>query len=337
VENLLKTETDHNCLETPMATADDLRDLVTIRDWLRYAVSRFNAADIAYGHGTDRALDEAAFLILSALSLDIDELDPWLEARLTLEERGRLAGLIDARVERRLPAPYLVGAAYIRGHRFKSDARAIVPRSFIGELLCDRIEEGEEHFPPLPAEGVISRVLDICTGGGSLAVLAAMAFPDAVIDAVDISPPALALARENVEAHRLGDRIRLLAGDLFQPVDGAQYDLIISNPPYVTDAAMDVFPPEHRAEPELAHRGGSDGLTVVRRLLADAGKHLAPGGQIVIEAGDARAAMEASFPDLPLVWVETRSSSGEVFALPASAIRSATAIAGRPAGRRRRV
>lgn len=302
-------------------TDDRLAALVTIRDWLRYAVSRFNAAGLVYGHGTERALDEAAFIILSALDLDIAELDPWLEARLTTPERQRIAGLIDRRVATRKPAAYLVGRAYIRGRRFRADERAIVPRSYIGELLSDRLDEGEEHFPPLPAEAPVSRILDLCTGGGSLAILAALAFPDAQVDAVDISPDALALARENVADYDLADRVRLIEGDLYGPLGKARYELIVANPPYVTDGAVAAFPPEHRAEPELAHRAGPDGLDLVRRIIAGASRHLAPEGQIVIEVGEASEALAEAFPHLPFVRLETATSAGEVVALPAAALR----------------
>ncbi len=302
--------------------AGRLAELITVRDWLRYAVSRFNAAQLAYGHGTDRALDEAAFLILASLSLDVAELDPWLDARLTTPERKRLDDLIEARIATRKPAPYLVGVAYVRGRRFRVDERAIVPRSFVAELLCDRMDEGDEHFPPLPLGAPPSRILDLCTGGGSLAILAALAFPEASVDAVDLSAQALALARDNVADYGLGDRVRLLEGDLFAPLGDAKYDLIISNPPYVTDAAVASFPPEHRAEPELAHRGGADGLDIVRRVLAEAGRHLTPTGQIVVEVGQAGPALIKSYPDLPFVWLETATSTGEVAAIPASALQS---------------
>jgi ribosomal protein L3 glutamine methyltransferase len=301
-------------------TDDRLAELITIRDWLRYAVSHFNAAALVYGHGTESALDEAAFIILAALDLDVAELDPWLEARLTSPERRRLAGLIDARIETRKPAPYLVGAAYIRGRRFRADERAIVPRSFIAELLCDRMDEDEALFPPLPFNSPVRHVLDLCTGGGSLAILAALAWPEAEVDAVDISAAALALARDNVGDYGLADRVRLIEGDLFAPLGDRRYDLILSNPPYVTDAAVAGFPPEHRAEPVLAHRGGRDGLDLVRRILAGAGGHLAPDGQIVIEIGQAGDELRLSYPDLPFVWVETATSAGEVVALPASAL-----------------
>jgi ribosomal protein L3 glutamine methyltransferase len=314
-------------------SASRIAELMTIRDWLRYAVSRFNAAELCYGHGTDCAVDEAAFLILAALDLDISEIDPWLEARLTTPERKRLDKLVEARVVTRKPAPYLVGTAYVRGRRFRADERAIIPRSYIAELLCDRIDHGTEHFPPLPCNLPVTRILDLCTGGGSLAILAALAFPDAQVDAVDLSTEALALARENVAAYGLEDRIRLHEGDLFAPLGDATYDLVISNPPYVTDAAVAAFPPEYRAEPELAHRAGRDGLDLVHRILAGCGRRLAPTGQLVIEVGQAAPALIENYPELPFIWLETATSTHEVAALPASALQSSKNL--RPvAGRR---
>lgn len=313
-------------------TSDRLTSLATLRDWLRYAVSRFNAAGLSYGHGTERALDEAAFLILSSLDLDVDDLDPWLEARLTDEERRRIASLIDARIEQRKPAAYLLGRAWIRRWRFRADERAIVPRSFIGEMIADRLDQGEEHFPPLPAKRAPTRILDMCTGGGSLAILAALAFPEATVDAVDISPPALALAKENVSDYGLGDRVRLFEGDLFSALPSGRYGLIMSNPPYVTEASAAAFPPEHQAEPRLAHVAGADGLDCVRRILASAGGYLEADGQIVVEVGAGQQALEAAFPDLPFVWLDTETASAEVFVLPASALSSPSA----PSRRRRK-
>lgn len=297
---------------------DRLETLVTVRDWLRYAVSRFEKAQLHYGHGTTRALDEAAFLILSALELPIEELEPWLDARLIMEERRRLARLIDARIETRKPAPYLVNRAYIRGRRFYVDERAIVPRSFIGELICETMDSPDHDVSPLsfdPAD--MRRVLDLCTGGGSLAILAAMAIPGARIDAVDISPDALDVARRNVADYGLADRIELIASDLFSALGGRTYDLILANPPYVPEDRVQQFPPEHAAEPRLAHAGGADGLAVIRRILAEAPQHLASEGYLVVEIGQARAELEASFPELPFVWLDTADSHAEVFCLSA--------------------
>ena len=222
--------------------------LVTLGEFFRFAVRRFKAAKLAYGHGTTNAVDEAAFMMLEALKLPIHTIDPWLDLKPTPAERARLLTLIDARVSLRLPAPYLLGAAYMRGVRFHIDRRALIPRSFIGDLLADGA------LPVEPRR--VKRVLDLCTGSGCLAILAALTFPRARVDAVDLSAGALALARRNVAAHRLGDRITLHRGDLFAPVARQRYDLVITNPPYVDAEAMDELPPEFRHEPAMALDGG---------------------------------------------------------------------------------
>lgn len=294
--------------------ASEIDDLLTVRDWLRYATSRFTDAGLVFGHGTETALDEAAFLVLTALHLPIDQLEPWLEARLTRAERRRLWEIVSARVETRKPAPYIVGAAWIRGHRFTVDERVIVPRSYIGELLDDDLSAVVTD-----PEG-IERVLDLCTGSGCLAILAALSFPDATVDAVDISPGALEVAAKNVADYGLPDRVSLHTSDLFASLEGATYNLILSNPPYVTADAVAAFPPEYAAEPELAHLGGADGLDLVRRILADAPRHLAPGGTLIVEVGMARDRLETEYPDLPFLWLDTEQSEGEVFALSAEAL-----------------
>jgi ribosomal protein L3 glutamine methyltransferase len=315
-------------MEPPLDAVDDrLQMLHTVRDWLRNAVSRFNAAGLAFGHGTGNALDEAAFLILTTLHLPVDELEPWLDARLTSAERRAIEGVIVARIESRKPAPYLVNAAWIGPHRFHVDERVIVPRSYIGELL---VRGGLEAV--LPEPDAVRKILDLCTGGGSLAILAALSFPEAEVDAADISADALSVARRNVGDYGLEERVSLIQSDLFEGLGGGRYDLIISNPPYVTDAAVADFPPEHAAEPRLAHAGGEDGLDIVRRIIAAAGAHLAPDGMLVVEVGQAREAVEAEWPRLPFLWLDTEESEGEVFALPASALGAPTA---RPRTRRR--
>ncbi len=281
----------------------------TPRDWLRHAVSRFEAAGLVYGHGATRALDEAAFLILEALRLPIDAFDPFADAKLLLAERRRLDEVIEARAVTRKPAAYLVNRAYIQGVPFYVDERVIVPRSFIGELLFSGLVGDGGLIEP---EGV-GRVLDLCTGGGSLAILAARVFPGAAIDAVDLSADALDVARRNVREHGLDERIRLLQGDLFAPLKGERYDLILTNPPYVEAAAAAAFPPEYAAEPKLAHVGGEDGLDLVRTIVRQARAHLTPGGALVCEIGQARAAFEAEFPDLNVTWLDTEESEGEVF------------------------
>jgi ribosomal protein L3 glutamine methyltransferase len=288
---------------------------LTPRDWLRYAVGRFLSADLAFGHGATTALDEAAFLILEGLGLPIDMLDPFLDARLLRDERTRLLELIEARATTRKPAAYLVNRAYIQGVPFYVDERVIVPRSLIGELLMTAFAEDDALIGD-PER--IGSVLDLCTGGGSLAILAARAFPNARIEAVDVSPGALEVAVRNVEEHGLQDRIALEQGDLFAPVKGARFDLILTNPPYVDAAAIARFPPEYAAEPMVAHAGGADGLDIVRRILSDTPKHLTAAGTLVCEVGEARAALEQEFPHLPFVWLDTEDTSGEVFLLRAA-------------------
>jgi ribosomal protein L3 glutamine methyltransferase len=294
----------------------DADELITLRDLLRFAVSRFIAAKLSYGHGTSSALDEAAFLLLEALSLPIDDINPWLDARLTRAERERLLGLIEARITTRKPAPYLVGRAYIRDLGFAVDERVIIPRSYLGELLLDgRLVEMGMVDNPLAA----GAVLDLCTGNGSLAIIAALEFPNAEIDAVDLSADALAVAQGNVDEYGLGDRIQLAQGDLFAPLKGRRYDLIISNPPYVAAAEVDAFPPEYQAEPMMAHLGGEDGLDLVRRILSEAGDHLNPDGGLLCEIGTGRDILEAEF-DLPFTWLDTDESEGEVFWLSAEGL-----------------
>lgn len=289
-------------------------DLITVRDWLRYATSRFNGNGLVYGHGTGGALDEAAFLILSALDLPIDNLEPWLEARLTRSERMSIANLLQRRITTRKPAAYLTRTAWIRGRSFYVDERVIVPRSYIGELLDDRLSA------VVSDPGAVRSVLDLCTGSGCLAILAAEAFPAAVVDAVDISPDALAVASRNVADYGLEDRIRLFRGDLFAPLGDKRYDLVIANPPYVRMDAVREFPPEYRAEPELAHAGGTDGMDIVRRILKESPEHLEVGGALVVEVGSGRPVLEAEYPALPFLWLDTVESEGEVLALAADEV-----------------
>jgi ribosomal protein L3 glutamine methyltransferase len=289
--------------------------LATPRDWLRYAIGRFRAAGLAFGHGATTALDEAAYLILEGLNLPIDSLDPFLDAKLLRGERERLDALIEARVTTRKPAAYLLNRAYIQGVPFYVDERVIVPRSFIGELLMTTFAE-DNALTGDP--GRVLRALDLCTGGGSLAILAARVFANARVDAVDLSRDALEVARRNVEEHGLADRVTLVVGDLFAPLAGERYDLILANPPYVDAAALDAFPPEYAAEPRIAHAGGADGLDIVRRILSEAPGHLTPKGALVCEIGRGRGLILHDFPDLPFVWLDTEESEGEVLLLRAS-------------------
>jgi ribosomal protein L3 glutamine methyltransferase len=292
-----------------------IETFLTPRDWLRYAVGRFLSAGIAFGHGATTAIDEAAFLILEALKLPIDTLDPFLDARLLRHERARLCDLIEARVTTRKPAAYLLNRVYIKGVPFYVDERVIVPRSLVGELLMTAFAD-DNALTGDPER--IASVLDLCTGGGSLAILAARVFPNARIDAVDCSAGALDVARRNVEEHGLVDRVALKEGDLFTPVKGVRYDLILANPPYVDAATIAEFPPEFVAEPRIAHAGGADGLDIVCRILTGAPSHLSPKGVLICEVGGGRGLLERDFPLLPFVWLDTEETTGEVFLLRAS-------------------
>ena len=285
--------------------------LITVRDMLRHAMSQFARAGIAHGHGTTSAIDEAAFIILESLRLPIEDINPWLDARLMPDERRTILKLIEARIETRKPAAYLLGHTYIQGVRLRADERALVPRSYIGELLFSEHFAGEA--PLLADPDRIENVLDLCTGSGSLAILAALAFPQARVDAVDISSDALALARLNVADHGLKSRVHLKKGDLFAAIGKARYDLIISNPPYVDEEGMAELPEEYRHEPALALDGGDQGIAIVRRILAEAAKHLKTGGGLLCEVGRCRETLEAAYPDLDFLWIDTEESSGEVF------------------------
>ena len=297
-----------------MTETAQLTELITVRDFLRFAVTRFGEAGLSYGHGTATALDDAAFLILETLHLPVDSLEPWLDARLTRPERATLAALIERRVVTRMPAAYLTKSAYIGPHRFYVDERVIVPRSFIGELLQDELASLLD-LDPVPL-----RILDLCTGSGCLAILAAHTFPGAIVTGGDLSRDALAVAAENVKRHRLDGRVSLVETDLFGRLDGEAYDLILCNPPYVTAAAVATFPPEYKAEPVLAHLGGTDGMELVRRVLAAAADHLTPHGTLVMEVGQGRATLERGYPGLPFLWLDSEGSTGEVFALSAEAL-----------------
>jgi ribosomal protein L3 glutamine methyltransferase len=294
-------------------------ELFTVRDFWRYAISRFQAARLSFGHGTTTATDDAAFLVLDSLNLPIDTLDPFLDARLTTAERKLLAERIDARVTTRKPSAYLTGRSYIQGIRFYVDERVIVPRSFIGEILFSEYG-GEEDSLYLPDRFGVESVVDICTGSGCLAIIAAGLFPNAEVDAVDLSPDALEVARINVTDHEFSERLTLHQGNLFAPLKGKTYDLIITNPPYVDHHEMAVLPEEYQREPAMALDGGPDGLDLVRRILAEAPKHLNPGGGMICEIGTGREILEEEYPDFDFFWLDTAESQGEVFWITAEAL-----------------
>ncbi|MBK7470523.1 MAG: 50S ribosomal protein L3 N(5)-glutamine methyltransferase [Betaproteobacteria bacterium] len=286
-------------------------ELESVRDWLRHAVSRFQAAKLTYGHGTDNAFDEAVFLVLATLNLPLDQLEPFLDARLTGVERAALHHALDRRTVDRVPVPYLTHQAWLGRFKFYVDERVIIPRSFIAELLEERLA------PWVTDPDRISTVLDLCTGSGCLAILLADAFPNADVDAIDISADALAVAQHNVAEYGLQDRINLVRSDLFQNVNSEDktYDLIISNPPYVTQAAMSELPAEYRHEPEVALAAGEDGLEAIRQIIDSARAYLNVGGILIVEAGHNRDLVESAFTDLPFTWLRTATSDDKVFLL----------------------
>jgi ribosomal protein L3 glutamine methyltransferase len=293
----------------PSAAASQLS---TIRDFLRWSLSEFRAARIVHGHGTNSAIDEAAFLILEALHLPVDDINPWLDAKLLETEKQKLAALIRVRIDTRLPAAYLLKRAYIHGIPFYVDERVIVPRSYIGELMFSGIFGGDEA-PLIDDVSNVTSVLDLCTGSGCLAIIAAGIFPGAEVDAAELSADALDVARINVDEHDLADRVSLLEGNLFEAVEGRTYDLIISNPPYVAGGEVQAFPPEYGHEPMMAHLGGEDGLDIVRRILAEAANHLNPGGGLLCEIGTGRERLVDDYPQLDFLWLDTEEAEGEVF------------------------
>ena len=302
-----------------MTQQDITTELVTLRDYWRYAISRFNAADLSYGHGTTTASDDAAYLLLDSLELPIDALDPFLDARLLPEERRLLSERIETRVTTRTPSSYITGRAYIQGVRFHVDERVIVPRSHIGEILfAEYLGENGSSFLPDPM--TVESAVDICTGSGCLAVIAAKFFPQATVDAVDLSADALEVARINLDEHDVEDQVTLFQGDLFAPLEGRTYDLIITNPPYVDHEALEGYPPEFRAEPQMAHDGGVDGLDLVRRILVEAPAYLNPEGGMICEIGSGREILEEEFPHLDFVWLETAESQDAVFWISAESL-----------------
>ena len=289
-------------------------ELVTLLDFVRFAVSRFAEAKLTFAHGTTDSVAEAAFLVCETLHLHPDQFETFATARVTAGEARSILEVIARRVSSRRPAAYLVNKIYMRGLPFYVDERVIVPRSFIGELLDSHFGQHDNGAAGLiddPAR--IENVLDLCTGSGCLAVLASRNFPNAAIDAVDISKDALDVAARNVVDFGLQERVMLHRGDLFGPIGNKRYDLIISNPPYVDAEGMAGLPRECRAEPKLAFDGGADGLDVIRRILDEAGRHLTPEGGLLCEIGRCRPALEAAYPKVNFLWLDTEDSEGEVF------------------------
>ena len=284
-------------------------NLHSVRDWLRFAVSRFNQAELFFGHGSSNAYDEAAYLILHTLHLPPDRLDPFLDARLTDMERAEVLNIIQQRVEQRVPAAYLTHEAFLGDFSFYVDERVIIPRSFIAELLLEQLA------PWIAEPEEIGSVLDLCTGSGCLAILAAHAFPYASVDAVDLSPDALAVAERNVADYDLRDRVHLIESDLFAKLNGRQYDLIISNPPYVDAASVAALPQEYLHEPKLALGSGHDGLDATHIILKHAAQHLTENGVLIVEIGHNREVLEAAYPALPFTWLDVSAGDQFVFML----------------------
>jgi ribosomal protein L3 glutamine methyltransferase len=304
---------------SPRMAAAELR---TLLDFVRYAVSRFVEAKLVFAHGTTDPVAEAAFLVCATLHLDPDQFETFATARVTAMEARQILDVIARRISTRKPAAYLVNKIYMRGLPFYVDERVIVPRSFIGELLDSHFggQDAEAGSALIDDPASVDSVLDLCTGSGCLAILASRHFPNARIDAVDISKDALDVAARNVAGYGLGDRVTLRRGDLFQPLGGKRYDLILANPPYVDARGMAELPRECRAEPKLAFDGGADGLDIVRRILAEAGRHLTPQGGLLCEIGRCRPALEAAYPQTDFLWLDTEESDAEVFWIDAASL-----------------
>ena len=281
--------------------------LNTLGDCVEYAEQAFIEADLYFGHGSLDAFDEAVYLVLHTLQLPLDELDGVWERRVNRAERDQISGVINRRVSERIPAAYLTHEAWLGPHRFYVDERVIVPRSFIAELLRD------ELAPWVDDAATVARVLDLCTGSACLAIVAALTFPNATVDAVDLSDDALEVAKINITDYALAGRITVMHSDLFSGLAGRRYNLILTNPPYVTAASMRALPDEYRREPAMALASGEDGLDHVRAILRDAPAHLTEHGLLVVEVGFNRDAVEAAFPQLALTWLETSAGDGVVF------------------------
>lgn len=292
-----------------MNSSQASKELFTIRDWLRYTVSRFEASDIFFGHGTANAYDEAVWLVMRALHLPLDTVENFLDARLIEAEREHLAHLVERRIIERVPTAYLLREAWLRGYKFYVDERVIVPRSFIAELLDDGLSPWIE-YPEM-----VESAADLCTGSGCLGILLADAFPNAEIDVVDISPDAIAVCNINIADYHLQDRVRAVQSDMFAALQGRSYDLIISNPPYVDADSMATLPAEYRSEPQLALGSGEAGLDHTHTLLREAPKHLNDGGLLVVEIGHNRYALLDAYPQLPFTWLEVEAGNEFVFLL----------------------
>ena len=282
-------------------------DLLTIRDYLRYAASQFAASEIFFGHGTDNVWDEAVHLVMRSLHLPLENNTQFLDARLTREERELILERVGRRINERVPLAYLLGEAWFMGMPFHIDERVLVPRSPIGELI-------ENGFQPWLGDKPVERILDLCTGSGCIGIGAASVFEDARVDLSDISPEALAVAESNIELHELRDRVRTVQSDVFENIIG-RYDIIVSNPPYVDAEDLSDMPREFHHEPALGLAAGNDGLDIAHRIIAGAAEHLSPKGLLVVEVGNSWVALDEAYPDLPMTWLEFSNGGDGVFAI----------------------
>jgi ribosomal protein L3 glutamine methyltransferase len=292
----------------------------TVSSLIRSTATSLKGAKLVFAHGTTDPVAEAAFLVGETLGIHPDNIEARASMAVTAAQQKKISVLVERRIRTRKPAAYLLNRMYMRGVPFYIDERAIVPRSYLGEIIESELFAGES-FSLLREPAAIMSVLDLCTGSGCLAILATFRFPKAKVDGVELSKDAIEVAKRNVAEHRLKKRVRILRGDLFAPVDAKRYDLVVANPPYVDDRGMAALPPECRHEPRLAFDGGRDGLSVVRRILDEAGRHLNEGGGLLCEVGRGRAALERAYPDRHFLWLDTEESSGEVFWLDACQLR----------------
>lgn len=295
-------------------------DMRTIGQWVRYCERRLEQSGAVFGHGTDNALDEAAWLVLHVLGCPLDgRFDAWDEP-VAPRQSQQIETLLERRVSERRPLAYLLGEAWFCGFRFMVNEHVLVPRSPFAQLIVNR-------FEPWTEPGRIRRVLDLCTGSGCIAIAAAHYLPEAQIEAVDISEEALQVAAQNVALHGLEGRVRLIRSDLFAALEGQRYDLIVSNPPYVSEREIAAFPQEYRWEPELGFRAEDDGLELVLQILDQAGAHLEPGGVLVCEVGEAEDRLQARLPNLPLTWLEFEHGGVGVFTIDRETLLAATTSA----------
>ncbi|PPC96408.1 50S ribosomal protein L3 N(5)-glutamine methyltransferase [Methylotenera mobilis] len=300
-----------------MTYNQETTELLTIRDWLRFAVSQFEASDIFYGHGTDNSYDEAVWLVMGALHLPHDTLNNFLDAKLTNSERNKLASFIEQRITKHTPTAYLLKESWLQGFKFFVDERVLIPRSFIAELLVNDGLQPWIEFPEL-----INSAADICTGSGCLGVLLADAYPEASVDVIDISQDAIDVCNINIKNYGLEDRITAIKSDMFSQLKGKQYDLIISNPPYVDAPSMAALPAEYRNEPQLALGSGDAGLDHTHTILREAANHLTDDGVLIVEIGHNRDALLEAYPDLPFTWLEVSSGDEFVFLLTRDQLQS---------------